>query len=720
MADKTIGMLPPVGDVYDDTRFPAEQQGEAVQVTGGQIKGFARDAVKGDVQAAKAAAEAAKKSQQAAAGSEAAAKAAETAAASSAQAAETAKTAAETAAEQAQAAQGDVAANAEKAQQAAETAETAKTAAQTAQQGAEAAQTAAESAKKDAESARDQAQSAKTAAETASATAAEQAAEAAKAAETARQYSGKPAIVQAGNWWIWNAEDQEYQDSGKRAVLGFDKTYPTVAAMEADKGNVEAMTTAIISADVNLPENARLYLFDGTEWQFLADLSGFTGVGIQSFELTSGNHAPGTVDTYTMTLTDGTVKTISVYNGADGEGSGDMLSSVYDPQGKQEDIFAYVDKMAGASTAAEVRYDNAASGLTGTNVQQALDETAAAMADKQDKLTGAMDQVAGFDANGNLIARGTEDLQGPPGPKGEPGPQGPVGPAGAEGPAGATGPQGPAGPKGDAGATGPQGPKGDKGDTGATGAKGATGPAGPGLPTGGTAGQVPVKKSTTNYDTEWKKLTAADVGALPTAGGTLNGKLEVVSTTVAQTSATSVGIRGKTAGTYACVKLQRSAAEGSSGYPEITFYSSTSQTIEPTNLCRLTGIQTPRANSDAANKKYVDDAVKNSGGGSLEFGASGTIAQGGTKTHSGLPANSRFLITAYGSASDGTFGGALGTGTALIDLSYMSSTYNFIAVGGFTSGSSSKSLLVERLSNSSFKIYNNLPVTISYQVFKIN
>lgn len=36
------------------------------------------------------------------------------------------------------------------------------------------------------------------------------------------------------------------------------------------------------------------------------------------------------------------------------------------------------------------------------------------------------------------------------------------------------------------------------------GTQGATGPAGPGLPTGGAIGQIPVKKSATDYDVEWK------------------------------------------------------------------------------------------------------------------------------------------------------------------------------------------------------------------------
>ena len=70
---------------------------------------------------------------------------------------------------------------------------------------------------------------------------------------------------------------------------------------------------------------------------------GDPGNGIASILLKSGNHAPGTTDTYEITFTDGTTFDFLVYNGADGAGSGDMKASVYDPQGKAQDIFAYVD-----------------------------------------------------------------------------------------------------------------------------------------------------------------------------------------------------------------------------------------------------------------------------------------------------------------------------------------------------------------------------------------
>ncbi len=91
-----------------------------------------------------------------------------------------------------------------------------------------------------------------------------------------------------------------------------------------------------------------------------------------------------------------------------------------------------------------------------------------------------------------------------------------TGPAGSPGPQGATGPQGEPGVQGEKGDTGPQGEKGDagaKGEKGDPGAKGEQGPAGQkgdpgeGIPTGGTSGQVLIKKSDANYDTEWTTMS---------------------------------------------------------------------------------------------------------------------------------------------------------------------------------------------------------------------
>ena len=73
------------------------------------------------------------------------------------------------------------------------------------------------------------------------------------------------------------------------------------------------------------------------------DLGEVVGSSIQSIDRTSGTGAPGTTDTYTVTLTNGDTTTFQVYNGKDGSGSGDMTKAVYDPQGKAQDIFAYAD-----------------------------------------------------------------------------------------------------------------------------------------------------------------------------------------------------------------------------------------------------------------------------------------------------------------------------------------------------------------------------------------
>lgn len=74
---------------------------------------------------------------------------------------------------------------------------------------------------------------------------------------------------------------------------------------------------------------------------------GAPGNGISGIALKSGTHAPGTSDVYTITLTDGTTFDFAVYNGANGQGAGDMLASVYDPQGKHQDVFKYVDDAIG-------------------------------------------------------------------------------------------------------------------------------------------------------------------------------------------------------------------------------------------------------------------------------------------------------------------------------------------------------------------------------------
>lgn len=417
MADKRIGELPLIEDLDDESFFVAEQQGAAGHITGAQIKGFARKSVEDIANASQKSAEAAAKSASAAqesatqaeeaqeaaesakSGAEVAQKAAETAqgAAADAQAgAESAKTAAEAAADVAakDAAEGvreelsvyveQTKANAQAAADSASEAAVSQEAAAQSAQGAAGsataaaqdavdaadARTAAEAAQGKAEAAQGAAEAAKSGAETAAGTATTKAEEASASAETAKQYSGKPPKPQNGTWWVWNAETQAYTDTGIKSVLSIVKSYPSVEAMEADKLNMHEGDLVIIASTVDDPDNSKLYVHDGVGWVYLSDLSGVEGVGIAGISQTDGNHAPGTTDTYTIELTDGSSYEFTVYNGADGDGSGDMQSSTYDPQGKAQDIFGYAD--------------NAAKG-------------------KQDKLKGTAGQVVGFDSEGNAI-----------------------------------------------------------------------------------------------------------------------------------------------------------------------------------------------------------------------------------------------------------------------------------------------------------------------------
>ena len=58
--------------------------------------------------------------------------------------------------------------------------------------------------------------------------------------------------------------------------------------------------------------------------------TGNAGNGIATIAKTAGTGVSGTTDTYTITYTDTTTDTFSVYNGADGLGAGDMLKVTYD------------------------------------------------------------------------------------------------------------------------------------------------------------------------------------------------------------------------------------------------------------------------------------------------------------------------------------------------------------------------------------------------------
>ena len=413
------------------TASEAATEAEAAKVAAEQAQNGAQSA-KTEAESARDAAESSKNQAESfsSAANESAQSAAQSATASQSaqEAAEIAKTAAENSqietseyASQAKIASNQAIQSAESASNSASAAQSAKSAAELANNDAQSAKTAAEAAKTAAELAQQTAQAAASAAEL-------DAQEAAQSAQTAQQYSGNPAKPQNGTWWIWNAVTGQYEDSGIKSVLSIVKSYPSVSAMQADVGNMKEGDLVIIATeDIADPDNSKLYVHNGSAWVFLSDLSGVEGVGIAKIEQTAGTHAPGTTDTYTITLTDGSSYQITVYNGADGEGAGDMLASIYDPQKRNTDIFQYVDDAVSEIPADDVKFTD------GQTFQQKYDSG---------ELVGPKGDT------------GAQGPQGEPGPAGSDGAQGPKGDTGAQGPQGETGPQGPAGANGQDGTDG--------------------------------------------------------------------------------------------------------------------------------------------------------------------------------------------------------------------------------------------------------------------------
>lgn len=99
------------------------------------------------------------------------------------------------------------------------------------------------------------------------------------ALDSAQQYSHHPARPDktTKTWWIWNIDTRQYEDSH----IG-------------------------------------------------SEIEGPRGVGITDIRLTSGDNTPGTVNVYTVETTDGDSYNISVWNGRNGDGSGDVLGKTFD------------------------------------------------------------------------------------------------------------------------------------------------------------------------------------------------------------------------------------------------------------------------------------------------------------------------------------------------------------------------------------------------------
>lgn len=126
---------------------------------------------------------------------------------------------------------------------------------------------------------------------------------AAKSADKAVQYSGNPPRPIGGTWWVWNATTGGYEDTGIQSVLTIVKSYGSVAEMEADVANHTEGDLVIIASDVEMDENSRLYVHTGTGWRFLSDLSGIQGPpGKSAYDVAKENGYDGTEETFWQDL----------------------------------------------------------------------------------------------------------------------------------------------------------------------------------------------------------------------------------------------------------------------------------------------------------------------------------------------------------------------------------------------------------------------------------
>lgn len=148
---------------------------------------------------------------------------------------------------------------------------------------------------------------------------------------------------------------KQFKDFAKQGVSDYVEAAETAAqnaqnAVSAVGTSVQDAQNAANRAEaavVNAPkiQNGTWWIYNKTVGAYEDSGVAATGPmgGIVKIERTSGTGAAGSLDTYTVTCSDGSTFTFTVQNGNNGDGAGDMMSSVYDPNGKAQDVFNYCD-----------------------------------------------------------------------------------------------------------------------------------------------------------------------------------------------------------------------------------------------------------------------------------------------------------------------------------------------------------------------------------------
>lgn len=144
--------------------------------------------------------------------------------------------------------------------------------------------------------------------------------------EAMEQLSQNPPYIGAnGNWYVFNTSTEQYEDSGVDASITVDIADITMIA--------EGAQPYVTNSGTNTDPVFHLFLPRSPQ--------GATGNGISNIAKTS---TQGLVDTYTITMTDGTTYTFTVTNG---QGIGDMTKAVYDSTNAVADAGGIADYIEG-------------------------------------------------------------------------------------------------------------------------------------------------------------------------------------------------------------------------------------------------------------------------------------------------------------------------------------------------------------------------------------
>lgn len=315
MADKAISDLTQALQITGEDLFVLQQNGEAKKLKGSQVVQYAKDSVAAEVQGVKEYADSAKAS------ADAAAKDA-TRAETVAQGIDDKVSAADASAKAAASSAAAAAASATGVDEKVQAAQTAATNAAKSETAAKAAQTAATNAQSAAETAKADAQTAKLDAQKAWEDAERAKLDASASADSARQESA-------------NALEHELNAQSAKVDAETAKTDAQAARDAIVNMIVEAVTLASGSdatVSKSVVDNVFKLAFGIPRGNPGADAPTITGITIRQ----SDYHM-------IVSLSDGTTYDAGYCRGAAGAGSGDMMAAVYDPQGKQLDIYKYVD-----------------------------------------------------------------------------------------------------------------------------------------------------------------------------------------------------------------------------------------------------------------------------------------------------------------------------------------------------------------------------------------